>query len=313
MIKNLNNATTDFFTAPEPSSVEGYSLLDSYRLTETHDKRLAVLRKVQFRNTKEGKPFVRAMVEDVNGYVLICRMFDYDDPAKVGKVFTSLLGKLVLVEYDIDYFGGSLCLLLHSISPVPDNVAEACVQSFVGKYSMAEARLRDCKLLISSLSLSEDLARFYNTFCDLSELAYLSDESISKGLRGYVLEIIYKVLLLKGTVSSESLIAFIFAVCTWFRTRQEQDINADDSVMLFIASMMDKRVDTASAHLEALSNRISEFTSLFSGMSKVISGDSYLLYNLYRVFVEASTVKVMEAQLPPMGFCSYKNFTIRRS
>lgn len=290
-----------------------YDLLDSYHIENAHDKRLTVLRKVQFRNTKDGRPFIRAIFEDINGFCLVGNMFDCTDIAQIGKSVSKMLGSLVLLEYEPDYYNGSLCLRIKSIESIAENIAVKYAHSFKGEYSLAETRLRDCSIILGSLTMSEGLALFCQTHCALGALCTLSDESIYKGLRGYILEILYKLLMNKDDVAVESLIAFVYALLTWFSTRSASDANNDDSIMLFVASMMDKRVSAAAVGLGLLSDRISEFAALFSGMARVVSGDSYLLYSLYKAYVEASNVKVMEAQLPPGGFCSYKTYTIRRS
>ena len=310
MIKDLQGKVSDFFG--ETSETVDYSLLDSYDIDTTQDKRLAVLRKVQFRNTKDGKPYIRAVFEDCNGYCIIGRMFDFDDINTVGKVYTSLVGNLVYLNYTPDYYNGSLCLQINSIEAVTSDVAAKYASSFIGKYNLADIRLDDCCRMIGTLQLSRELTDFCMTYCNLGGLVSLSDESVCKGLRGYILEIIYRVLLMKDEVSKESVIAFVYSVITWFNTRKEADVYSDDNIMLFIASMMDKRVTAASAGLAILSNKISEFAALFSGNAKVISSDSFLLYNLYHTYVEASNIKVLENRLPPNGFCSYKTYVIRR-
>lgn len=301
---------TSFFS---DSNTYNYDLLDSYHIENAHDKRLTVLRKVQFRNTKDGRPFVRAIFEDTNGYCLVGNMFDCTDIAQIGKQISKMIGSLILLEYEPDYYNGSLCLRIKSIEMVPEDVAEKYTSAFKGKYSLADTRLRDCSIILGSLPMSSELTTFCQAHCALGMLSTLSDESIYKGLRGYILEILYKLLINKDEVAVESLVAFVYALLTWFNTRSTSDANNDDNTMLFISSMTDKRVAAAAAGLGVLSDRISEFTALFSGMGHVISGDSYLLYSLYRAYVEASNVKVMEAQLPPGGFCTYKTYTIRRS
>lgn len=309
MIKDLQGKVSDYFG----ESASEYSLLDSFDIGTSQDKRLAVLRKVQFRNTVDGRPYIRAVFEDCNGYCIVGRMFNFEDVNSIGKVYTSLVGSLVYLGYEADYFNGSLCLKIISIESVSNEIAEKYTSAFVGKYNLAEIRLSDCCKLLGTLPLSRELTDFCITYCNLGGLMSLSDESVSKGLRGYILEIIYRVLQNKDEVSCESIVAFIYSVITWFNTRKEVDAYSDDNVMLFIASMMDKRVTSAAAGLTVLSSKISEFAALFSGNAKVISSDSFLLYNLYRVHLESSNIKVLENQLPLDGYCTYKSFTIRRS
>lgn len=309
MITDMNNASTEFFKAEAKDSV---SLLDCYNLTPERDNRLAVLRKVQFRTTKDGKPFIRGMFEDINGCLIVGRMFDYADINTIGRALTDMVGHLVFVKYTVDYFNGSPCLMLHSVEKVGEELAQRYTSRFTGKFALAETQYRACKVLLSGLTMSEGLTEFYRTYCDLTPLCTLSDESICKGLKGGVLDVLYNVLLHSQSVEPETVVAFIFTVLTWFRMRNEADVHVDDSIMLFIASMTDTRVATTSAGLGLLSSRIAEFTSLFAGFSKVISGDSYLFYNLYTAFAEASCIKVIEAQLPPNGFCGYKSYTVKR-
>lgn len=311
MISDMHNATTDFFSASE--NPLQYDLLNSVNLGNSRDKRLAVLRKVQFKSTKDGRPFIRASFEDVNGYILIGRMFEFSDFDAVGKFFTALVGKLVLVDYNVDYYRGSLCLQINSIEQVSDSIANKAVSQFVGKYSLAESKLKACRSLLSSMKMSEELSAFYNTFCNFSFMLTLSDETIAHGLRGYILDILFDIISRSSDVAVESVVAFVYSLIIWFKTQQSADVRADDSVMLFIASMMDKRVDTAKMGMTRLANSLSEFTALFSDRARVISSDSYFLYNLYKLLTETSNIKVLESQLPPNGFCSYNSLTIRRS
>ena len=307
MIKEIES--THHFSTEESL----YNLLDSADVTDAHDKRLAVLRKVQFRNTKDGKPFIRAVFEDCNGYCLIGRMFDCNDISNIGKTFTSLVGALVLIEYDVDYYNGSLCLQLQAVERISETVANNYAAAFQAKYTLAETRLRDCTQILGSLNMNEQLIDFCRAYCGIGSLKNVSDETVCKGLRGYILEILYRVLAIRNDVSVESLIAFVYAILVWFSTRSAADSNSDDNDMLFIASMMDKRVAAVSSGLPTLAAKLSELAAMFTGMSRVISGDTYLLYNLYKVFVESSNVMVLEKQLPPGGFCTYRNQTIRRS
>lgn len=311
MITDMQGATTDFFADKQP--VKEYDLLDCYSTTASRDRRLAILRRVQYRTTKDGKPFIRAMFEDINGCLVVGRMFDCTDMNNVARILNSLTGKLVLVDYTLDFYNGSLCLQLHEVTGISEEIAAAYVPQFVGKYSLAEVRLRGCKTILSGLEMSNPLTEFYHSFCDLSTLTEVSDESVGKGLRGIVLDIVYNVLLHSAGVSTEAILAFLFAVVSWFKLRREADVYTDDSIMLFVGYMTNKRVDTAASGMGLLSNKIAEYTSLFAGLAKVISSDSFLLYNLYTTFVEAANIKAIEAQLPPDGFCGYKSYIIRRS
>lgn len=73
MIKDLQGKVSDFFG--ETSETVDYSLLDSYDIDTTQDKRLAVLRKVQFRNTIQLQPFSNSSAsEKMNVLYKVYRM-----------------------------------------------------------------------------------------------------------------------------------------------------------------------------------------------------------------------------------------------
>ena len=290
-----------------------YDVLDTATIQQGDDKRLAVLRSIQFRLTSEGKPFVRMQIEDTNGYLITGRMFDYIDIPSVGTTLTKLTGKLVLISYTVDYYNGSACLLIKSIEAIKEEYADQYTSYFTGKYTLASIRLSECIKLIYAMTLSPELLDFYNTYCNIEGLVTLSDESVSKGLRGYILEILKKVLLLSSDISGDAVIAFLTAIICKFYTKQTAEVSIDDNKMLFIASMMDRKLKAASTGLVGLSNKISEMAALFSGSSHVISSETMFLFNLYNTLTEASNIAVLEKQLPPGGFCTYNKYTIRRS
>lgn len=303
---------TNIFEKTE-TNTSGLSLLDSNSFTNTRDTRIAILRKVQYKTTKEGKPFIRANFEDINGYIVIGRMFDFDDINTVGAAFNNMTGDLVSVTYDTDYFNGSVYLSLIEVKPIPKTVVSAFAKYFVGKYNMADERLRQCNAILASRNFSEQLTVYRQTYCNLNVLLTASDESISKGLRGAIIDIVYQTLAACQTVSDEAALAFLTAVLTWVYTKQEVDAYADENTMFFIASLAEKVITCKSQGLLVLANKISEMTSLFTNNANTISADTYLIYNIYKTFVEASTIAILETHLPAEGFCSYKHYTIRRS
>lgn len=289
-----------------------YDLLDTYRIDNEEASRLAILRKVQFRNTRDGKPFLRLLLEDINGLVVIGRVFDFQYSSDASKKILALTGSLVLISYSTDYFNGSLALNVKSITALAENEANIYEGLFAGHYTLVDTKIRECNQILSMRGLSSELNNFRMTYCNLDLLKNYSNEQIYKGLRGYILSILHKVLIACSEVSDDTIIAFIYAVITEMNTSQNVESFKDDNKMLFIASMTDKRVDTASAHMPSLSNKISEFTSLFAGIGEVISADSWLVFNVYKTLCEHSNISVTELQLPPGGFCVYKNYTIRR-
>lgn len=303
---------TNIFEKTE-TNTSGLSLLDSNSFTNMRDTRIAILRKVQYKTTKEGKPFIRANFEDINGYIVIGRMFDFDDINTVGAAFNNMTGGLVSVTYDTDYFNGSVYLSLIEVKPVPKTVMSAFAKYFVGKYNMADERLHQCNALLASRNFSEQLTVYRQTYCNLNVLLTASDESISKGLRGAIIDIVYQTLAACQTVSDEAVLAFLTAVLTWVYTKQEVDAYADENTMFFIASLAEKVITCKSQGLLVLANKIGEMTSLFTNNANTISADTYLIYNIYKTFVEASTIAILETHLPAEGFCSYKHYTIRRS
>ena len=294
------------------SEFQEHTLLNTCSLDKSTDKALAVLRKAYFKNTKDGRPFLRMCFEDINGYIIIGRMFDISTPDTYGKTVNSMVGSLVCVEYTLDYFSG-ISLAVNSISAVSPEIAAQYTKFFIGKYSLAEAKLMSCLQQLSTRNMQDNLREFRQCYCNLNHLVGVSEESISKGLRGYVLSIIDKVLRCSEDASNEAIVAFLYAVVTWINTRQEIDANSDDSNMMFIASMMSKRVDTAGSGMLVLSNKISEFAALFTGTAHVISSDTYEIYNIWKTLVDTSNIAVLESRLPVDGFCAYHNYTIRRS
>lgn len=299
--------------SPHTEKQGAYSLLDTCSLANETGSQLSVLRKVTFRNTKDGKPFIRVSLEDIHGYIAIGRMFDIDNIEVVGRAFTGMIGKLVLVEYTSDYYNGSVYLSLSSIQAVKQDIAEEYMPFFVGKYVLADVKLQSCNKRINALDMSDSLRAFQQAYCNLDFLTAVSDESISKGLRGYVLNILDQILGISEDIGSDALVAFLYTVITWQRTRQDADTSWDDSNMMFIASMMDRRIETKSCGLGVLSDKLSELAALFTNSAHVISADTYRLFNLYRILSESSVVSVLESRLPIEGFCSYKNYTVRRS
>ena len=289
-----------------------YKLLDTYHVENAFSTCLAILRKVQFRNTKDGKPYIRALLEDVNGLVVVGRMFDIALNMEQGRLLRSLIGGLCKVSYTPDYFGGSLGLAISSIEAVPQEEADPLAASFTGKFKMATTMLRACNQLLIERNFSAELNDFRTTYCNLQPLLDYSDERISRGLRGYILNIIHSVLTACRDASNEAIVAFLYAIITECDTERNIDAYMDDSSMLFVASMMDRRVETAAANLQLLSSKISEFAALFIDKAKVISHDTFLLYRVYRDLCEASNIAVVESQLPPQGFCVYKGYTIRK-
>lgn len=304
--------TTSIFNKTEanPSSL---ALLDSNSFNNSRDTRVAILRKVQYKTTKEGKPFIRASFEDINGYIVIGRMFDFSDIGTVGAAFNSMTGELVQVTFDTDYFNGSVYLSLIDVKPIPKQVASSFAKYFVGKYNMADERLRQCNALLASRNFSEQLANYRQTYCNLNVLLSASDESISKGLRGAIVDMVYQTLAACQSASNESVLAFLTAVLTWVYTKQEVDAYADENTMFFIASMAEKVINCKSQGMLVLANKISEMASLFTNNVNTISADTYLIYNIYKTFVESATIAVLETHLPADGFCSYKHYTVRRS
>lgn len=289
-----------------------YKVLDTGALDADTDKVIAILRKVMFRNTKDGRPFLRLCFEDTNGYIIIGRMFDITDINSYGGVVSAMVGKLVLVDYTLDYFGG-VSLGVSNISLLKDEVAASYTKFFVGKYIQAESALMACNSQLVIRALPQSLEEFRQCYCNLDFLVGVSEETISKGLRGYILSIINDILKVTTDASPEAIVAFLYAVITWIHTRQEIDSSFDDNDMLFIASMMSRRVDTAEMGMHKLSNKISEFAALFTGSPKVISADTFKIYNLWKTLVESSNIAVLESHLPKDGFCSYRTYTIRRS
>lgn len=288
-------------------------LLDSNTLVgNNRDTRIAILRKVQYRNTKDGKPFIRANFEDINGYIIIGRMFDFTDINTVGSFLNSLTGSLVQITYNTDYFNGSVYLSLLEIKAFPTSLVAKYAGYFVGKYNMAEKRLKQCNTYLACRNFSEQLETYRTTYCNLTALLNMSDETVQKGLRGAVIDIVYQTLI-ACNVSNEAILAFLTVVLAWFYTRQEIDSYTDENTMFFTASLAEKVLKCKSQGLLILSNKISELTSLFSGTAHTISADTYLLYNIYKAFVEASNIAVLESHLPGDGFCTYKSYTVRRS
>ena len=314
MINAVEESTSSVFSTNTGTNTElGISLLDSNMLANSHDTRIAILRKVQYRNTKEGRPFIRASFEDINGYIIVGRMFDFNDMTTVGKAFNSMTGSLVSVTYDTDYFNGSIYLSLLKVTPVPKELAIKMAQHFVGKFNMAEERLRQCNTLLAAREFSDVLEKYRNTYCNLNVLIHASDESISNGLRGALIDVVYRTLVSCSTVSNETVLAFLTAVLTWVYTKQETEATIDENTMFFTASMAEKILTCKSQGMLVLANKISEIASMFTNSAKIISSDTYLIYNVYKTFVEASTIAVLESHLPAEGFCTYRSFTVRRS
>lgn len=289
-----------------------YALLDTCALSADKNKCLAVLRKAIFRNTKDGRPFLRLCFEDTHGYIIIGRMFDIPDPQGYGAKITAMIGRLVLIEYTLDYFNGT-SLSITSISLLKEEAAAKYAGFFVGKYIQAESHLLSCNSQLLARNIPQQLNEFRQCYCNLEFLVGVSEETISRGLRGYILSIIDKVLKISTDASHEAIVAFLYAVVTWVHTRQEVDSSFDDNDMLFVASMMSRKVDAANAGMGSLSNKLSEFAALFVGNAKVISSDTYALYNIWKTLVEASNIAVLESRLPVDGFCAYRTYTIRRS
>lgn len=303
--------TTTFTNTIENSS--SIKLLDSNALIGNNkDSRIAILRKVQYRNTKDGKPFIRANFEDINGYIIIGRMFDFTDINTVGSFLNSLIGSLVQITYNTDYFNGSIYLSLLEIKAFPASLAAKYASYFVGKYNMAEDCLKKCNMYLATKGFSEQLETYRTTYCNLTALINMSDETVQNGLRGAVINVVYQTLL-ACSVSNEAILAFLTVVLAWFYTRQEIDSYTDENTMFFTASLAEKVLKCKSQGLLILANKISELTSLFTGTAHTISADTYLLYNIYKTFVEASNIAVLESHLPGDGFCTYKSYTIRRS
>lgn len=294
------------------STVGSYNLLDTRSVTNECATCFAILRRVQFRNTKDGKPFIRASFEDINGLIVIGRMFDITLDRAQGQTLRNLIGGLCKISYTPDYFNGALGLSISSIEAVPPEQAEPLAAKFSGKFIMASTMLRECNQLLLARNFSAELNNFRATYCNLQPLLDYSDERISKGLRGYILNIIHSVLTACKDASNEAIVAFLYAIITECETERNVDAYMDDSSMLFVASMMDRRVETAAANLTILSSKISEFAALFIDNAKVISYDTFLLHKVYRALCEASNIAVVESQLPPQGFCVYKGYTIRK-
>lgn len=311
MITPTNKMTSASNSTSTSNSVS-YNLLDTKTVDNCYTSCIAILRKIQFRNTKDGKPYIRASFEDINGLIVIGRMFDISMTNEQGKMLRGLVGGLCKISYSPDYFGGSLGLAIKAIAPVDEATTVSLTEKFSGKYTMAVTMLRECNRLLINRNFDSVLDKFRLTYCNLQSLADYSDERISKGLRGYVLNIIYKTLLACSEVSNAAVVAFLYAVITECNTEQTVDAYLDDGTMTFIASMMDKRIEAAAANMHLLSAKISEFAALFTDKAKVISHDSYILYKIYRDLCEASNIAVIESQLPPQGFGAYKGYTIRK-
>lgn len=294
------------------STSSKYNLLDTYHIENKFSTCLAILRRIQFRNTKDGKPYIRALFEDINGLVVIGRMFDFTMNRDQGQALRNMVGGLCKISYTPDYFGGSLGLAFTELEAIPQEEAAPLAEKFTGKFIMASTMLRECNQLLMTRNFSAELNNFRMTYCNLQPLLDHSDERISKGLRGYILNIIHKVLTACKDASNEAIVAFLYAIITECDTEHSVDAYSDDSSMLFIASMMDRRVETAAANMPLLSSKISEFAALFVDKAKVISYDTFLLYRVYRDLCEASNIAVVESQLPQQGFCVYKGYTIRK-
>lgn len=289
------------------------SLLDSSNLSNGKDTRIAIMRKVQYRTTKDGKPFIRANFEDINGYIVVGRMFDFNDINKIGEAFNRMVGNLVSITFETDYFNGSVYLSLIEVKSIPDMVAAQFASFFVGKYNMAEERLRQCNTLLATKGFSPELSEYRSTYCNLNVLTAASDETISNGLRGAIIDVVYRTLVACSSVSNETILAFLTVVLTWVYTRQELDSSVDENSMFFTASLAEKILTCKSKGMLALANKLTELACMFTSTGKTISADTFLIYNVYKTFVENSTIAVIESHLPADGFCAYKNFTLRRS
>lgn len=305
------NKSTVF--SSENSGKSRTSLLDSCALINGKDTRIAILRKVKYKTTKDGKPYVSANFEDINGYIIVGRMFNFNDINQVGKAFNAMIGNLVKVTFVTDYFNGSVYLSLEEVEMVPEIVAAQFASFFVGKYNMAEERLRQCNTLLAARGFSEQLNNYRTTYCNLNVLTAASDETISNGLRGAIIDVVYRTLTACNTVSNETMLAFLTVVLTWVYTRQESDASIDENAMFFTASLAEKIYKCKAQGMLVLANKLTELSCMFTATGKTISADTYLIYNVYRAFVENSTIAVMESHLPADGFCAYKNYTLRRS
>lgn len=312
MITAVEESKNNVFSS-DSATKTGTSLLDSSSLPNGKDTRIAILRKVRYKTTKDGKPYISANFEDVNGYIIIGRMFDFVDLNRIGEAFNKMVGNLVKVTFNTDYFNGSVYLALEELALVPEIVAAQLASFFVGKFNMAEERLRQCNTLLASRGFTEALSEYRSTYCNLNVLTTFSDETISNGLRGALIDIVHKTLTACPNVSNETILAFLSVVLTWVYTRQELDSSVDENAMFFTASLAEKILMCKSKGMLALANKLTELSCMFTNTGKIISADTYLIYSIYKAFVENSTIAVIESHLPADGFCAYKNFTLRRS
>lgn len=312
MITAVEESKNNVFSS-DSATKTGTSLLDSSSLPNGKDTRIAILRKVRYKTTKDGKPYISANFEDVNGYIIIGRMFDFVDLNRIGEAFNKMVGNLVKVTFNTDYFNGSVYLALEELALVPEIVAAQLASFFVGKFNMAEERLRQCNTLLASRGFTEALSEYRSTYCNLNVLTTFSDETISNGLRGALIDIVHKTLTACPNVSNETILAFLSVVLTWVYTRQELDSSVDENAMFFTASLAEKILMCKSKGMLALANKLTELSCMFTNTGKTISADTYLIYSIYKAFVENSTIAVIESHLPADGFCAYKNFTLRRS
>lgn len=109
---------------------EKYPAMDFSKIKKfTSGKGICFVRGGKFSRTRTDKPYVTFYVADINGVVIPAYLFEIGDLYNSGKDFTSVVGNLVVIDWNENYYnkvGLTLSLdKIYIIDKVPSNIVSA--------------------------------------------------------------------------------------------------------------------------------------------------------------------------------------------
>ncbi len=278
----------------------------------TEDSKVALLRSVQHRMTTEGKPFLRMMFGDVNGQIIVGRLFNVPNYQELGYALEANCGKYVSISFLSQGYAGDRSLLLKSVSSLKEEYAAQL------EHQVKEMHTLRFSSTWSSFVNSLVTIKVFSQATDAVEYAIFqeySDPDVCAGKVGGICDVV-KWTCISGTAAGvpvKTLQAFLKVVKSKCLTQTSADSHQDIGKISFV-NQATSMLDQTGSDIEQIEeyNLIAEFTTLFLDISSVRSANTELIFNLYKSFSQYSTISKKVESLPNGGSFSQGGMTYRK-
>lgn len=264
--------------------------------SNTEDQKVARLRKVEFKYTADGTPFLRLHFGDINGRSCIGRMFNIPNFDKVGPAIEALTGSLVLISFrtgqEIDY-GLSILNISSIAADAVDKLEKDILDAHTLNFSKSWNGLKDMLVKMQIVPSEADASSW-------SIFRLFSHEDIANGTPGGICDV------LSNTIASarcagvpvKPLRIFLEVMAAWCANQNVAQSMTNLSTLAFSQDAIKKL--SGDDREELLIG--TDFITMLIGNSKTSTPVTRLIFNLYSNYKEYSDLTVRCARLPSGGF-----------